>query len=182
MADIDRHIPDRAAQATHQLALHVGCHLAVQAADGAARRRVALIVLHKIGHQPGGGEAGAVEGFTEIAARIGKQRRCDQQHIGDGERFNLHNARPYPCKPSAKSLNTRPSSVLPRLWACYRNWVASMKPMRNATSSGQPTSMPWRDWMVCTKVAACNNESGVPASSHAQPRPSRSTCSAPSCR
>ena len=57
-----------------------------------------------------------------------------------------------------------------------------MKPMRNATSSGQPTSMPVRDWMVCTKVAACSRLSGVPASSQAQPRDSRSTCSVPASR
>ena len=35
--------------------------------------------------------------------------------------------------------------------------------------------MPVRDWMVCTKVAACSRLSGVPASSQAQPRDSRST-------
>ena len=47
--------------------------------------------------------------------------------------------------PSAISAMIRPNSVLPNCPARRRSASASIKPMRNATSSGQPTRWPCRD-------------------------------------
>src|SRR3954451_1448922 len=155
----------------------MGRDLAVQAPHHPPLAREAVVVLHELARDPGGLEPCLAPDLGEEAALVAEPIRRDQHHLRYRQMLQLQG-----WTPSANSSSSRPSSVLLKLLAAVRSPAASMKPIRNATSSGQPTSMPCRDWMVCTKGAACSRLSGMPAWSQAQPRRSRSTCSVPSSR
>jgi hypothetical protein len=75
-----------------------------------------------------------------------------------------------------------PYALLPNRRIIVSSRASSMNPRSKAISSGQQILNPWRISSVRAKLAASTSESGVAVSSHAKPRPMRSTLSAPASR
>lgn len=81
------------------------------------------VVLHEAVVKPILRKPARVPGFRELAAGIGEARRCNKQDARDREIFD---DRAHAYTPSAMSLSTRPSSVLPRSLARARSWLTSI--------------------------------------------------------
>ena len=72
----------------HQFPLRL-LDLVVQAPQRVAHR-VAVVVLHELHVDAGGGELALLPGFEEEAARIAEHLRPDQDDVGNRGGFKLH--------------------------------------------------------------------------------------------
>src|SRR5262249_3313096 len=175
-SQVDDDIEDCSGEYPDQLSLDLA-YLVVKSSQHVTLRD-ADILLHETCFDTGGREGALVPGFEEQAARVAIHGGLDHPRYGKGQRCASHQ--------NTRSLMTRsrysPYPDLPRLCARLLSCWRSMKPWRNAISSGQQTFRPCRASIVSTKFAAASSDAWVPVSSQATPRPRTWTRSAPLSR
>src|SRR5580693_281184 len=111
-ANVDRHVEDPAARATHELILREWRRLEVQAAQGADRGRIGMVVLHE-----GEFKAGVLP--VEAVIDLGKKPTCvavflwrhdlDRRNCG---LFHLH-CGPPSCRPTGSGAALLPEAAAP---------------------------------------------------------------------
>ena len=171
-AGIHSDVPDRATCYTNQLSLLIGGKLAVKSTNNAFFAGQALIVLNERKVDTRFCHTIEIVGLRKEPPVVTKAWWSDENDVWNGETFNLHDeflfindvrerrqnregtektlsgkfrqrfGHPVQEAWSASSSRRRPSSVLPIFFAWARSWSALMNLLRNATSAGEPTSMP----------------------------------------
>ena len=84
LADVDRHVEQRAAPAAHQLVLGMGRRLEMQPADRAGHARERMVVLHEIEIEAPFRHPRPVPAFAEEAAVVAEPARAEHQHVWNG--------------------------------------------------------------------------------------------------
>src|SRR5690349_15387900 len=126
--------------------------------------RSAVIVLYEIVIDAHFGERSPAPAFHEETAFVPKHARLDLERPLDGEAGDLHwNAPP----PSSRRSRYSPYPLLRSRCASSSSWASSMKPSRQAISSGQAILRPCRSSVMRTYCAASRSEAWVPVSSQA---------------